>query len=78
MNSTMMELVPKHFMGRVQNTFYFAGIWLQLVLGVLVGIVAHRRSLTLAYWCVGITYTVAFALSAFSRKPVQTAEGVLA
>jgi MFS family permease len=78
MNSTMMELVPKHFMGRVQNTFYFAGIWLQLVLGVLVGIVAHRRSLTLAYWCVGVTYTVAFALSAFSRKPVPSAERVLA
>jgi MFS family permease len=78
MNSTMMELVPKHFMGRVQNAFYFGGIWLQLVLGVLVGVVAHRRSLTLAYWCVAVTYTVAFALSAFSRKPVPTPQGVAA
>src|SRR3954469_17160686 len=28
--STMMELVPKHFMGRVQNTFYFLGTLMQL------------------------------------------------
>jgi hypothetical protein len=25
MNTSLMEMVPKHLMGRVQNTFYFAG-----------------------------------------------------
>lgn len=67
MTSSMMNLVPKHFMGRVQNAFYFAGVWLQLALGICVGLMAHRRSLTLAYWLVGGTYLVAFLLVAFSR-----------
>ncbi|HSB74772.1 MAG TPA: MFS transporter, partial [Terriglobales bacterium] len=31
-SSSMMEHVPKHFMGRVQNTFYFAGTVLQVCL----------------------------------------------
>ena len=42
--STMMELVPKHFMGRVQNTFLFSGNSLQLVFSFTVGTVSHTRS----------------------------------
>ena len=41
MNTSIMEQVPQHFMGRVQNTFYFAGTMLQIVLGFLVGAVAQ-------------------------------------
>ena len=41
MNTSIMEQVPQHFMGRVQNTFYFAGTALQMVLGFLVGAVAQ-------------------------------------
>jgi hypothetical protein len=29
MNTSIMEQVPQHFMGRVQNTFYFMGTALQ-------------------------------------------------
>src|SRR5437016_3943582 len=43
--STIMEMVPKHFMGRVQNTFYFAGTCLQLFLSLAVCTVAHHKSL---------------------------------
>ena len=32
MNTSLMEQVPQHFMGRVQNTFYFFGTLLQVVL----------------------------------------------
>ena len=32
MNTSLMEQVPQHFMGRVQNTFYFFGTVLQIVL----------------------------------------------
>jgi len=32
MNTGIMEQVPPHFMGRVQNAFYFAGIALQIIL----------------------------------------------
>ena len=41
--STMMDLVPKHFMGRVQNTFYFLGTIFQLVFSFAVGTVSHTR-----------------------------------
>src|SRR5438309_3483176 len=37
MNTNLMEMVPKHLMGRVQNSFYFFGTFLQLVLAILVG-----------------------------------------
>jgi MFS family permease len=57
--SGMMELVPKHFMGRVQNTFYFAATALQLGLSMLVGSIAHRRGLAPAFAIVGSLYLLA-------------------
>src|SRR5579864_9254193 len=47
MNTSLMEMVPKHLMGRVQNTFYFGGRLLQVELAVIVGAVAHKVSLVL-------------------------------
>jgi len=78
LNSTMMELVPKHFMGRVQNAFYFSGVWLQLVLGLSVGLVAHRYSLTLGYIVVGATYAAAMLLSSVPSKRGERIESVTA
>ena len=49
MHTSLMEMVPKHLMGRVQNTFYFGGTLLQLVLAVAVGTTAHRVGLVAAY-----------------------------
>src|SRR5215467_3156561 len=57
--STIMELVPRHFMGRVQNTFYFAGTCLQFCLAILIGAVAHKKSLALAFAIVGSLYLLA-------------------
>jgi MFS family permease len=57
--STMMELVPKHFMGRVQNTFYFLGTLLQLVSSFIVGRVAHTRGLAQGFAIVGGIYLLA-------------------
>src|SRR5208283_2160139 len=37
MNTSLMEQVPPHFMGRVQNTFYFFGTLLQVSLALTVG-----------------------------------------
>lgn len=54
--STMMDQVPKHFMGRVQNTFYFAATLLQLILSLVIGSVAHRRGLAQAFAMVGAVY----------------------
>src|SRR5271155_1681165 len=49
MNTSLMEMVPPHLMGRVQNAFYFFGTFLQLVLALAVGAVAHKISLVAAF-----------------------------
>jgi MFS family permease len=66
--STIMELVPKHFMGRVQNTFYFAGTFLQLILSVAVGVVAHTWSLAAAFAIVGSLYLLACVAGSWPVK----------
>jgi MFS family permease len=80
--SSMMESVPKHMMGRIQNTFFFIGTLLQLVMGTLVGVVAHRRSLTLAFSIVAMIYVTASLLASFpvraetitEERSLETAE----
>ena len=57
--STMMEWVPKHFMGRVQNTFYFLGTLLQLAFSFIVGTVSHTRGLAQGFAIVGGIYVLA-------------------
>jgi MFS family permease len=59
-NSSLMEQVPQHFMGRVQNTIYFAGTFLQIVLALLVGAVAHKISLAAGFAIIGLVYVGAF------------------
>ena len=58
-NTSLMEQVPHHFMGRVQNTFYFAGTSLQIALAFLVGAVA-QVSLVAGFSIIGMVYAVAF------------------
>jgi MFS family permease len=58
-NTSLMEQVPPHFMGRVQNTFYFAGTALQICLALLVGAVA-QVSLVAGFSVIGLVYAVAF------------------
>lgn len=72
--STVMELVPKHFMGRVQNTFYFLGTLLQLVFSFTVGTVAHRRSLAAGFAIVGSIYLLASLAGSWPVKESEPAE----
>ncbi len=58
-SSSIMEHVPPHFMGRVQNTFYFAGTALQVVLALAVGAVSHRVSLAAGFAIIGGIYALA-------------------
>jgi MFS transporter, DHA3 family, macrolide efflux protein len=69
--STMMDQVPKHFMGRVQNTFYFAATCLQLVLSLVIGSVAHRRGLAEAFAIVGSIYLLSCAAGVWPAKSVR-------
>jgi MFS transporter, DHA3 family, macrolide efflux protein len=64
-SSTMMEMVPKHFMGRVQNTFFFIGTSLQLVASIVVGAIAEHISLALAFAIIGVMYGVAAITAAW-------------
>ena len=60
MNTSLMEQVPKHVMGRVQNTFYFFGTFLQVALGLSVGWIASRISLAAGFGVIAAVYAVAF------------------
>jgi MFS transporter, DHA3 family, macrolide efflux protein len=71
-SSTIMELVPKHFMGRVQNTFYFVSTCLQFGLAFLVGAAAHKRSLTLAFSIVGGLYLLACVTATWTTNEKAT------
>jgi MFS family permease len=68
MNTSLMEMVPTHLMGRVQNAFYFAGTFLQLVLAIVVGTVAQRVSLVVAFAILGCVYAVSFLASSLPVK----------
>jgi MFS family permease len=65
MNTSLMEMVPKHLMGRVQNSFYFVGTFLQLVLAICVGAVAHKVSLVLAFAILSCVYGLSFVASSW-------------
>ncbi|MBV9483724.1 MAG: MFS transporter [Acidobacteria bacterium] len=65
MNTSLMELVPNHFMGRVQNIFYFFGTALQVVLAIVVGTAAHNVSLAMGYGIIGLVYGLGFLSSSW-------------
>jgi hypothetical protein len=60
MNTSLMEQVPPHFMGRVQNTFNFFGTFLQIGLGLTVGWIASRVSLAAGFGAIAAVYAIAF------------------
>jgi hypothetical protein len=56
----------------VQNTFYFGGTFLQLLLAISVGAVAHKVSLVLAFAILGCVYGLSFVASSWPRgTPVR-------
>ncbi len=75
MNTSLMEQVPPHFMGRVQNTFYFFGTFLQVALALAVGAIAARISLASGFAVIAAVYAVAFGSACW---PVKAGEAVSA
>ena len=76
MNTSLMEMVPQHLMGRVQNTFYFFGTGLQIVLAIVVGTVAHNVSLVVAFAILACVYALSFIASSVpvvARVPEEIA-----
>jgi MFS family permease len=75
MNTSLMEQVPPHFMGRVQNTFYFFGTFLQVALALAVGWIASRISLAAGFGVIAAVYAVAFGSACW---PVKESKAVAA
>ncbi|HET9743107.1 MAG TPA: MFS transporter [Terriglobales bacterium] len=71
LNTSLMELVPKHLMGRIQNTFYFMGTLLQLGLAFAVAAAAHRIGLSTAYALIAVVYLSACASTLLSAEHVD-------
>lgn len=72
MNTNLMERIPQHFMGRVQNAFYAAGTTLQVLQSYLVGAVAERN-LVAGFSVIGMVYALGFLSATW---PVRTAAAV--
>ncbi len=75
MNTSLMEQVPQQFMGRVQNTFYFFGTFLQVALGLGVGWMASRVSLAAGFGVIAAVYAVAFGSACW---PIRAEKAVAA
>jgi MFS family permease len=75
MNTSLMEQVPQQFMGRVQNTFYFFGTFLQVALGLGVGWIASRISLAAGFGVIAAVYAVAFGSACW---PIRAEKAVAA
>jgi MFS family permease len=75
MNTSLMEQVPQQFMGRVQNTFYFFGTFLQVALGLGVGWIASRVSLAAGFGVIAAVYAVAFGSACW---PIRAEKAVAA
>ncbi|HEY1221593.1 MAG TPA: MFS transporter [Bryobacteraceae bacterium] len=76
MNTSLMQQVPSHVMGRVQNTFYFFGTFLQVALGLTVGAVASRISLAAGFGAIAAVYAVAFGSACWPVKARQAVASV--
>ena len=74
-NTTIMQQVPQHFMGRVQNTFYFVGTMLQIILGFLVGAVAQSNLLA-GFAIIGLVYAIAFVSASWPVRANVSEETV--
>jgi MFS family permease len=77
MNTSMMEQIPQHFMGRVQNTFYFAGTLLQVLQSYLVGAVA-QRNLIAGFSVIGFVYAIGFVTATWPVRITSAVEATQA
>ena len=76
LNTSLMEQIPQHFMGRVQNTFYFGGTLFQVLQAYLVGAVA-QHNLAAGFAVIGLVYAVGFITATWPirvSQPVQVSE----
>jgi MFS transporter, DHA3 family, macrolide efflux protein len=76
-NTGLMEVVPQHYMGRVQNTFAMFSRLAQILIAVGLAIVARNAGLIAAFCGLAMVYLLAAAAaSAAGSPPVYSKESV--
>jgi MFS family permease len=73
LSATMMEIIPKHYMGRVQNLFNLCAIGIQIMVAPLVGGAAQKRGLIVGTAVIGTMYLLATIAGLVASK-TQVAE----
>jgi hypothetical protein len=73
MNTSLMEQIPQHFMGRVQNAFYFFGTLLQVLQAYVVGAVA-QHNLGAGFAVIGLVYALGFISATWPIRAGQTVQ----
>jgi MFS family permease len=73
MNTSLMQAVPPHFMGRVQNAYNFVGTVLQIFLSLAAAHVAHAFGLVYGFAVIGTAFVFAFLFAAWPVK-AETAD----
>lgn len=74
MNTALMQAVPPHFMGRVQNAYNFVGTVLQIVLSLAAAHFAHAFGLVYGFAVIGAAYVFAFLFAAWPVAEVESAD----
>lgn len=72
LSATMMEIIPKHYMGRVQNLFNLCAIGIQIMVAPLVGGAAQKRGLIVGTAVIGTMYLLATIAGLVASKTQVT------
>jgi hypothetical protein len=68
--SSLMSIVPQHFMGRTQSAMAILGTVIQLIMSFALGIVAERAGIVAGYALLALLYTGA-AVSAMRARQLS-------
>lgn len=68
-NTGLMQAVPEHYMGRVQNAFALVSRAAQIVIGLALGLVAHAVGLVAAFLGLALVYGVGAIAAAAAGVP---------
>jgi MFS transporter, DHA3 family, macrolide efflux protein len=66
--SSLMTIVPRHFMGRTQSAMAILGTVIQLMMSVALGVVAERAGIIAGYALLGLLYAVATLFAILARQ----------
>jgi len=70
--SSLMSIVPRHFMGRTQSAMAILGTVIQLIMSFALGIVAERAGIIAGYALLALLYAAA-TLFAMRARQLQSA-----